>query len=878
MRALATGTKLGEPTNELRFTFEGFTTGDRAALQAYLEQALPKAYSIYGRPAFDLDVKVILDPELHVLQGGVYDSAANEIRMSTLSGNLPEDSFILMILVLYAFHDDAAFFYDAWEEGFAGAAATAIQTSPGISPGYDPIDPGPFYATSVYEPQNQPDLGGPTYYPASGFRGMLVWRVALARSAWFKAYIEDNQFFNKFNAAYYQNHSEDLPGNVPALRVLGSQVLPSLEGMPFQEWFQRQHVLDTSVRIGPKLFIWNIPLTQAVALLAEHFFTTAGGDEEPRGGQARTTYWSYDFAVSLYAEEGNTIDIPSTGEGAGEGFLIPTFFNIGGPQLVTVQVDLGSHRLMLPFPYGVRGFEAGENNLYGGIIGALEGDIQVTAGQGLAEVAVQRAVWGDRITQGPLSPTQLEITFTNQQDQAMTRKVNVAWDSYVLFHHGGGQVRMNRTWSADGLGLHLISFPLRPLTQDLASLLDISADRLLVARWDPALPTDNKYRIWPRTDPVEPGRAYWLRVLDDVSLSLTGVLHPEDNAFVVPLHVGWNMIGSPRQTPVAVEDLEFEAEGEQPVSYAEAVASGLIQEFIYRWSPQNGYVEAPQLTAFKGYWVRCMNSDGALLRFPPVGSISQQRPSQPKVAGRELDWKLKLAAQAGGISCSAACLGVAADASEGLDRYDCQAPPAFGPQVTVRFRDPAGGSTATYLRDVRPASPGRRTWELQVGSALPHQPVRLTWPDMSELPADARPVLVDAASGKRLYMRTTSAYELPADETGVSRRLRIEMEPASSRALMVTSMAARQAGGGPVQITFTLSAPAKVRARILNIAGRPIHDLLGGERSAGMGSLSWNLRDKTGRLVPSGLYLVELHAADESGRQTRSMRSLYVTR
>jgi len=319
MRTLASGSKLGEPTNELTFTFEGFEAADQAAFEAYLAQALPKAYSIYGRPAFNLSVKIILDPDLHVLQGGIYDSAANEIRMSPLSGNFPEDSYILMILVLYAFHDDAAFFYDPWEEGFAGAAATAVQTSPGIAPGYNPIDPGPFYATSVYEPQNQPDLGGPTYYPASGFRGMLVWRVAMARSAWFKPYVEDNDFFKRFNQAYYAAHNAELPGSVPALRVLGSQVLPSVEGMPFQEWFQRQHVLDTSVRLGPKLFIWNIPLTQAVALIVEHFFVGLGGDEEPLGGQVRTTYWSYDFAVSLYAEEGNTIDIPASGEGAAQG-------------------------------------------------------------------------------------------------------------------------------------------------------------------------------------------------------------------------------------------------------------------------------------------------------------------------------------------------------------------------------------------------------------------------------------------------------------------------------------------------------------------------------------------------------------------------------
>jgi hypothetical protein len=334
MQATQVGAKLGEPTNELRFTFEGFTDVQKAQFAAYLDRALPKAYTIYGRPAFDLDVKVILDTDLHIIQGGVYDAARNEIRMANLSGTLAEDTFILMILTLYAFHDDAALFYDVWEEGFAGAAATAIQTTPGVMTGYNPIDPGPFYATSVYEPQNQRDLGGPTFYPTSGFRGMLAFRIAMARSVWFKTYIEDNDFFANFNRTYYDNFADGLAGDVPRLRTLASQVLPRVEGMPFQEWFQRQQILDTSERLGPKLFVWNAPLPQSVMLLAEHYFSLPG-DEEPRGGQARTIYWAWDFAVSLFAEEGNIIDIPATGDSAGEGFLIPTFFNIGGPQTIT---------------------------------------------------------------------------------------------------------------------------------------------------------------------------------------------------------------------------------------------------------------------------------------------------------------------------------------------------------------------------------------------------------------------------------------------------------------------------------------------------------------------------------------------------------------
>ncbi|MCD6359453.1 MAG: hypothetical protein J7M38_01230 [Armatimonadetes bacterium] len=874
MHAAQTSAKLGEPTNELRFTFEGFNDTERTQLQAYLDRALPKAYTIYGRPAFDLDVKIVLDPTLQVLQGGIYDAAANEIRMATLSGNLPEDTYVLMILVLYAFHDDAAFFYDAWEEGFAGAAATAIQTTPGVMPGYNPIDPGPFYATSVYEPQNQRDLGGPTFYPASGFRGMLVWRVAMARSAWFKCYIEDNDFFRRFNAAYYAAFDDTLAGDVPRLRVIGAGVLPQVEGMPFQEWFQRQCVLDTSERLGPKLFVWNIPLTDAVALIAEHFFSLPGGDEQPRGGQARTIYWSYDFAVSLYAEEGNIIDIPSTGPSAGEGFLIPTFFNVGGPQNITVQVDLDGLRLMLPYPYAMRGFELGENNLYGSIVGATTGSVDVTGGRGIDDASVTRSVWGGRITQGDLTPQQLTVTFTNPLGQTVTRVVNVAWDSYVLFLHGGGQIQLNHTFSAADGGLHLFSLPLRPLTSDLAALFGIAPDRLLVARWDPTSGDTNKYQIWPRTDPPIPGRGYWLRVFEDVDLSLTGVLEPETSPYVVPLKAGWNQIGSPRQDPVNVADLKIVPAGEQPMTWQEAVDAGIVQDGIYGWTALDGYAFTDTLVPFAGYWVRCMRAEGALLRFEPVSGTAGVRPKSVSPAD-DLSWRLRIMARAGKMRCTTAWLGAAESASDRLDRHDLQSPPSFGPGVTVRFIPP--GASAPYLTDVRSNAPRRQRWQVHVASSLPLEPVRLSWPDLSQLPADLRPLLVDTATGRRIYMRTSSGYTIPAGRDGVQRKLRVVIDPDRPANLTITSLSARQ-GRGSAQIVFTLSAGADTDVTVLNIAGRAVRRLPLGVCEAGINSATWNLRDDGGHLIPAGLYLVQVHARDDTGQQTQSLGTMLITR
>lgn len=876
MRSAQMNTRLGEATNEVRFSFEGFSQGDETALRDYLARAIPVAYNVYGRPAFDLDVTIRLDPELDSLQGGVYDSTENEIIMAPLSGNFAEDSFILLILALQAFHDDAAFFYDAWEIGFAGAAAKVIQTRSGVAPGYDPVDPGPFYATSVYEPQNQQALGGPTFFPESGWTGMLVWRIAMSRSAWFKCWVEDNQFFRRFNEAYYANFTDSLPGDVPALRVLAAQVLPQVEGMPFQEWFQRQWVLDTSVRLGKKLFVWNIPLTQSIALIAEYFITNFDGNEQPLGGQARTTYWSYDFAVSLFAEEGNTISIPATGDAAGEGFLIPTFFNIGGPQNITVQIDLGSLRLMLPFPYGQRGFELGENNLYGSTIAATDGTIDVEGGNGLEDVDVTRSVWGDRITQGPLEPQQLRVTFTNTNDDTITRTINVAWDSYVVFVQGNQQETLTHQLSADGTGVHMISFPLIPLTQDLSELLGIPADDVLVARWDPQATGDSKYRIWPRTEPVAPGRGYWIRVFSDLSLTLQGVVVPEERPAEVQLRVGWNQIGSPRLDPVDVTSLQFQSQGEAAVSYDEAVSQRIVQAGVFRYSQEAGYTEADQLLPFEGYWIRCLEADGAIMRFPVPGTEATAVAAAHGGPDDDLQWSLPIAAEAGRMSGSAR-IGAASDAAEGLDRHDLQAPPGFGPRVEVTL-DPEAAGNAGYLSDIRPAAAPEQTFTLKVNSTLPHTPVRLKWPDMSGVPDDIAPVLVDDATGKQVYMRTSSGYELPATEAGVNRKMQIRTHLRSSRPLVVTGMSVMQSTNGSAQIIFTLSNAADVEVEVLNIAGRTVRTLAAGPRDPGQNTLSWNLRDNSGTMVPGGMYLVRMRARDDVGRQTQALRPLQITR
>lgn len=773
-RVRQTRKPIGDPSNNIAFQFEGWSTADRKALAAYLDGAMPVARAIYGPPAFDITVKIIQDTTLKTLQGGVYDVTTNELRLPPLSGNFPEDTFVLLMLVLNAFHDDVALFYDSWEQGMIGAAATAVQVAPGVSPGYDPANPGPFYSGSVYEPMNQPPLGNSTWYPASGFSGMLVWRIAQARAAWFKCYVEDQRFFQRFNAQYYarlntlpESQRAVLPGDTPSLLEICQSVLPTVEGSPFFAWYRQQYALDTSVTIGPKLYCWNIPLWDAVALIVEHYETTPTGDEKPRGGTAYTTYFNYDFTLTLFAQEGNEITIPATGDAAGEGFLLPTFFNVGGPQRITVQIELNGLVGRYPFPYNVRGFDPGENNLYGAVIGPTEGTINVKGLDGLTDVKVKRGVWGGIISRNALSPAQLEVTFDDGKGNQVTRKVNVAFDTYDVLLPAGPRAGLAKSLAYGTNGLHMISVPLWCIEQDAARALGIPPQQLMLARWKPNAPGGGQYEFYPRIDPLVPGRGYWLRILSDVTVAIDGILPAEGEDVWVQLHPGWNMVGCARNRSVDLGELLVQRGAAGAQVFADAVAEGWVQPGLWAYNQQSGYVLTQKLKPFEGYWLRCLVPQGATLIFPARSTALSGRNLSATTAVfspfGKAKWQITLLLEAAGTRTSAT-LGTAASAGDGFDAaFDLEAPPPLAAQPSIRFvHDDWGSNAGEYASDFR-GTHARGPWRLRIANVPPGARARLRWPDIARVPQNVRPVLIDPARGRQVALRITGAYEFIGD-------------------------------------------------------------------------------------------------------------------
>jgi hypothetical protein len=778
-RALDRRQAIGDAGNQIRFDFEGWSRADRLALQAYLDRAVPVALTVYGPPAFDITVKIIRDASLRELQGGTYDISTNELRLPPLSGNEPEDTFVLIMLVLNAFHDDVALFYDSWEEGMIGAAATAVQVAPGVSPLYDPANPGPFYSGSVYEPNNLPGLGNSTWYPASGFSGMLVWRIAQARAAWFKCYVEDPAFFARFNTQYYARLNglspadrEILRGDTPSLIEICQSVLPRVEGTTFWAWYRQQYALDTSATVGLKVFTWNIPLPDAVALICEHYSTSPEGDETPRGGTGYLSYFSYDFTVNLPTEEGNQIEIPSGGDAAGEGFLIPTFYNIGGPERITVQLDLNGLWARYPYAYGVREFDPGKNNVYGVMIGPNDGTIDVTApGVKVKDVGVDRGIWAAVATPTLLSPMQLTVTFTDGEGNSLTRIVNVAFDSYDVLFPAGTRAPVVRQFQFGTNGLYLMSVPVTPLAADPAEALGIPADQLLLARWKPNAPGGGRYDAYPAMDPILPGQGYWLRVLSDTTVAVEGIVPSTTDDVVTPLYPGWNMVGCARTTGVDAGQLLVQRGAADSQPWSDAVDQGWVQGGVWAYDQTEGYRLAGRLEPWGGYWVRCLLPEGASLISPAPSGASAAAAEQataeaaPSPLGPTA-WQVPFALRAGPMR-SQAVMGGAAAATDGYDqRYDLQAPPPFSDQPTLRFvHSDWGANSGEYVTDIR----GRRAtgpWRLGVTGVPRGVRGVLRWPDLSSLPAGSEPFLIDRSTGTEVPLRTTDRYEFPGRSRG----------------------------------------------------------------------------------------------------------------
>ncbi|MDX1935226.1 MAG: hypothetical protein SFU56_21725 [Capsulimonadales bacterium] len=906
----------------LTFRYTGFNETDRELLTGFIALALPRIEAIYGKPAVSGEVEIVnagnlintTIPETRRFAYGIYNPSTNQIFLPLFVD--PRGSLQALLLnLVFAFHGPAVLQYDAWEQGMARAVAALVLRNPEFNTNYGMDDPSANSLYSLmrfYDLLNQPPLGNNTFFPPSQTNipidgqitvAKMLWaRIGMSGAAWLKVFIENPSFFRDFNAAYYAQVTPgaqpSLAGNVPALKQIAASLLPNgVEGIPFNDWYARQYVLDTSVSPGVKLYAFVIPAgfdenqRQQHSVTLVYYRTERTGDENVLAGRA----------YGLYTDASNkTVSFGAASEQApiteGEGGLTVVTTNTQGSdaQRLTMDFTVGDAVARTYLPVGFNGDVQG-------VLLAPNGATKVSVRQD-SELGVPVRERNDQTVEGaafgvPLGVTPGDLgrlTFSvTDGTNTRTWKVNVAGDAYYAILRdgstGGGVITVAKTFPSHPVA-YLVSFPVQPLSTNIAEALSLPGTDFLLSAWNPLQASYETFQPdTPSVAPIRTGRGYWLKVSPqdgaaERTVTVTGTPPPSDTDLAVPCSFGWNLIGSPFSTTIDVTTVQVKYLQNDPISWEQAVEQNLVAALPFTLNRQNGQygtVNAFVGGEWQGYWLRVLVPSGITLILPGPNAPTRAARSRAAVPYRSArpDWQIRISARAdlnGRTSVGEAYLGAAPGASRAFDnRFDREEPPAIVPQVGISFVNrefkAAGGRFVRDFRGTEEATTA--TWDVQVVSPA-DGPVTLTWDGWNGGARRRQLTLIDTTTGERIGLRSRSGFTFPA-KAGVTRSFQIVAERGESlplQILNVMTLPSRATGGG-ISLSYTLSRAADVRAELTTISGKVMaRQSLGRAAAGGAQRFVLNARSQNGASLPPGPYLLSLTARDENGNQAQSRR------
>ena len=882
----------------LTFAYSGWSATDEQKLRTFVTQAYPVLVNIYGQPASSATVTIAAGGFTTGIEGGELTINQTSGDMQLVMEPLPSDFASgdyshygknLLHMILHAFHAPTLIGYDAWEEGMARAAAliAIMQINPTYDPGYDGD-----YLLTLYDYLNQPGLANAIFFPAQGEWLMGPWRIGMAMSAWLKIYVEKPTVFNELNALYYANTGA--AGNIAALKSMLASVVPYVEGVPTLQWYDLQHVLRPTTVTGSRIFVYQYPAHEHIALLIHYFFSNIDGTERPLAtgtSGAQLKYYSYD-QIELYSEEGNVVHISSTGYLPGIGTINPSFYNIGDPpiQRVRITIDVNGLKSTAYFPYWVQGFAYDENlnvtdanEIYGAVVGADTGTVNIALpGLSLQPNLIQGA-FGAQLTTSEVGISFFApVLFTvNANGTFVDFRRNIGPGFYAALLLAGDEtlVTLSHTFPTRP---RMISFPLTPNQSDIAQMLGYATGvPLSLAWWDPTAPRTDKYRYHPDVPPVQPGQAYWFNTATPLSVTIPGRLADMNDPRQVTLYPGWNMVGNSYTTDLNPWAMIVEA-GSISYTLPEAIKHGLVEP-LWRYADGGSYLVGATLPAWEGGWMRNLTDQPLVLRQQDAARASA-RAVQVDVQRMltEGGWGVNLQASTGRARDTMAVAGISTRALQGADALDWQKPPAMGDGVRVAFIHPSNRlAGAAYATDIR-QSIGMRgeTWEFDVTSGT-SETVTLSWPDLRLVPPQYHLILEDVLNGKRQYLRTTPTYAYQATGTREQpdvRRFRLVVAPRGTAPLSFLDFVVVPTRGSGTSMIVRLNAAADLRLDVRSPSGKLIRTINVPAPANEQVVIPWDGRAAGGKLAPGGTYIVTITARTADGYVVRRNQPLQLSR
>ena len=928
-------------TGPLTFKLSGFSAAETTEFQGFIARVYPLMVQVYGEPAPIQRGRGVSINFNAAAGDGLYQPPANPQTDPTNGGTIlyapvqpgggvsaerarAVNHYNLTRQMLIAFHGPLIFAFDAWELGFSDAAALVVNFLEQGSPGsFDPSQLG-VYLLPVYDLFNRPELGNPFFFSADSSAGdtsvnLGFYRGGMAQAAWLKVYVENPDFFRQFNAIYYARASTPagpalahLDQNTIYLKQIAAGIVPTVEGLRFEDWFRRQHVLDTGVTTGDKLWFVARALTNLTTGdtrsvfqgIAQRYRTLANGDEQPLSGRGRLVAFDENGgditsrSAELSSDNEVIFNLAGEAEVNLQGSGVAGFRGTGTPDQgrISLVLRVGASEAVAFFPYNVAGTTAAPTGFYGATLGTNRGAITVrVVGGAAASPSIARGAFSAAFPY-PSGPRVRTDFILNPGDGAASRTLrrNSAWaiaggvpqSLAVLLETapGANPFTVNVPNGANN-NLRMLSLPFFPRDSDEATVLNVDPRTLLLARYRTNLSpagfmfngiryglTADKYELYPNiSEPFAPGRGYWIKVPVGLSRVVTGGEPSRATPYEVPLLGGWNQVGVPynqifQLQAVRVRQVQGNTVSEA-VPFATAVANGWINPGVWRWKPEGGYARVDtglaideRLQPYEGYYIFTSQPRGVKLVFDSA------RTTAPLTAAPALSaasWRLPLTATMAGAADVHNALGVTA-VGAGLERMPAAKPPAATRALTLSFLSGgtdyadttrAGAESGWAESFVEPFAHAA-TWRFIVDGATPGQTVRLAW---GTLPAAMNLTLVDETAGRATPM-TGGSYTFGARES--ARRFRIE---AVMRPALGTVSVQELRGSRRVNVKAEVLEPGTVTVAIKTVHGQLVRTLVSNQ-PVQSGARSWLWDGMASRFpMPIGYYVAHVTLVDGSG-------------
>ncbi len=717
------------PGGDLMPTFDvGGARSFPALYQALLEDtfdaALPAMNAVYGSPKvggvihvrnYDADIQ-----DRYAVGGGYYipnGPDGPEIRFPVYFSDVGAGINYVHTLLL-AYHGDAPIAIDAVSEGLVRAATMRVVRTPGsLANNPDPavVDAAldSLYDVSAhYDWYNQPALGAAhfiapnllalTLPPGGSTGGIFLIRYMMAGTAWSKVLTEYPGFAAEFNARYFSDPSQyvTMDDFVALAQVVTDFLIAApdttVEGLLFADWAERQYIYDDETTAGVKVMLQPFPVVAqggtadfgVFGIDVNAFRTFANGDESLLAGTAYPVFWNPGFTRMFAAVQDDEIKLA-----AAYGSVVPNFpFSTFGGQQYRVAVDVpfaGTvSRAVLPAGSFSTGSDPNPKNVYGTLTGLpplVSGNYEVTVewiGGSAGPITVQNFAFGALVSDPAFNAAQFTNVRVYSNDginstELFVRQVNKGVGPMALdLRSPDSYTNFATTVPAR---LSLAGLPLQPFRARPARVLGLSDGQTLFAQWN-ALTA--RYDLFPDTGKIMAGIGFYWRPPLDTPVSVNGFAPPH-TPMTASLVAGWNAVSVPFGATLGTDDLRFTVASEAVSTYAEALGT-IIGNTIFEFQPDGvnpdlgTLVPATTFSPGKGYFVRALRPEGAVMSFDPIG-FTPSFAQNYSVNRREKTWEATIYAFNSAGRSTHVVIGQSSLATKGFDpRMDSELPPSPG--------------------------------------------------------------------------------------------------------------------------------------------------------------------------------------------------------